>query len=286
MSRLSPPNYPRLCLDGPREHQEEVQVAQEEPLEIRLGGIPIAVVMRTPGHDEDLTLGFLWGEGIITAPSQVISIRHCSSPTSEEAEDNVILVHPREDLAISLEKIRRNTYASSSCGVCGKGSIENVCRTGPRVESQTQVSREVLAGLPLTLRQHQSLFAATGGVHGIGLFSSDGELELCREDVGRHNAVDKVVGWGLRTGRLPSPDTILLVSGRVSFEIIQKAMMAQIPIVAAISAPTSLAVQLAEESGITLVAFLRGHKMGVYTHPWRIKGEEVGRPPRHPEVIP
>ena len=271
--------FPRIHIRGPTHAPERVAVAREEPLEIQIGGIPMVVIMRTPGHDEDLALGFLWGEGWVTSPDQVISIRHCTTPRSPEAEDNVILVHLHPDTPFHFEQLRRNIYTTSSCGVCGKGSIQNLCQRGPRVVSEIRVPRDVLAELPTKLRRAQGLFAATGGVHGIGLFTVEGELIICREDVGRHNAVDKVIGWALRQGLLPGSPLILLVSGRVSFEIIQKALMAQIPIVAAISAPTSLAIELAEQSGITLVAFLRGETMAVYTHTWRVLPEEMDLPP-------
>ena len=240
------------------------QVAREEPLEIRIGQVPIAVLMRTPGHDEDLVRGFLCTEGIVEHPSWVVGLRHCDQVTTPESEDNVMRVVLRPDVRVDLVALRRNLYASSSCGVCGKASIERAMATAPPLVDDATVPISILHGLPARLRARQPLFAATGGSHAAGLFDETGAPLVVREDVGRHNAVDKVVGWASRTSTPARRTPVLLVSGRVSFEIVQKAAAARIPVVAAISAPTSLAVRLAESAGVGLAAFLRRGEVGLY----------------------
>jgi FdhD protein len=251
-----------------RERDDEI--AHEEPLEIQLMGAAIAVVMRTPGHDEELGLGFLATERVITSASDVASIRHCSSVADPEAEENVLRIVLRDGIEAPIERLKRSLYASSSCGVCGKATIEIALATGgPIPAGAVRVTPDVLYGLPPVLRGAQRTFEATGGLHAAGLFTPLGELVLVREDVGRHNAVDKVVGAQLLSGAGVG-EMILLVSGRVSFEIVQKAAAVGIPIVAGISATTSLAVRYAEALGVTLVGFLRGEKMNVYSHPERI----------------
>lgn len=245
-------------------------VAHEEPLEIQIGASPLAVVMRTPGHDEDLALGFLLGEGIVASMAEVSSVRHCTILSRPEAEDNVVRVTVRPGVDVDLEALRRNLFASASCGVCGKTSIESVLKTAPPLEDASVFPAEYLYGLPGRLRSAQAIFSATGGLHAAGLFDAGGRLVVAREDVGRHNAVDKVIGWAMRRGRVPLTDHALLVSGRVSFEIVQKALAARIPVLAAVSAPTSLAVSLATGAGMTLVGFLRGEGMNVYGRKDRI----------------
>jgi FdhD protein len=246
-------------------------IAVEEPLEIRLlkdGGTarPISITMRTPGNDSELALGFLHGEGLLRDARDVIDVGPCGT------SGNVIRVTLRSDLALDLDRLNRNFYTSSSCGVCGKASIEAVTASAGvrRVASAMVVSERVLRALPERLKLAQAGFAETGGMHAVGLFDATGALMESREDVGRHNAFDKLVGAALRDGTLPWQDRIVLLSGRASFELLQKAMMAGSPVVAAIGAPSTLAVELAEAAGITLVAFLRAGGCNVYSHAHRI----------------
>ena len=239
-------------------------LAREEPLEIRIGRVPVAVLMRTPGHDEDLVRGFLRTEGIVDDPSWIVALRHCDQVTTPEAEDNVMRVVLRPDVQVDVAALRRNLYASSSCGVCGKASIERAMALAPPLTDGATVAAAMLHELPARLRERQPTFATTGGSHAAGLFSAAGEPIVVREDVGRHNAVDKVVGWALRARLPPQHAPVLLVSGRVSFEIVQKAAAARIPVVAAVSAPTSLAVRLAESVGVGLAAFVREQRLSIY----------------------
>jgi len=248
-------------------------VALEEPLELQIGGISLAVIMRTPGHDEELALGFLLTERVIVSADQVVRIRHCNVVPDPDAEDNVIQVTLREGVTVDYERLRRNLYASSSCGVCGKATLANVLATAPPLDLQLTVSAQVLYRLPERLREAQAMFDVTGGLHGAGLFDRDGGLLAVREDVGRHNAVDKVIGWAVRQGMGLIEPRLLMISGRASFEIVQKAAAARIPVVAAVSAPSSLAVALAESVGITLIGFLRGQGMNVYSRPDRVVTE-------------
>lgn len=238
------------------------QLAREEPLEIRIAGVPIAVTMRTPGHDEELVRGFLVTERVARR-DEIASVRPCS----DAAEGNVMQVVPRAGVDIDLARLRRNFYASSSCGVCGKATLDGAMSCAPPLPDGPTVPARVLYAMPDRLRAEQEVFAATGGLHAAGLFSAEGELLCVREDVGRHNAVDKVVGWAGEHGVTPA---LLLVSGRISFEIVQKALAARIPIVAAVSAPTSLAVSLAERANLTLCGFLRGERVCVYSAASRI----------------
>lgn len=241
----------------------------EEPLEIRLGNRPISVTMRTPGHDLELTAGFLFTEGVINGSDQVASLRHVAS---RGHKSNVVRVDLRPGVAVNISRLQRNFAATSSCGLCGKASIDAVRVRGiARPNPALRVSPDVLCLLPDALRSAQTLFGRTGGPHAAGLFDTMGRLVALREDVGRHNAVDKLVGWALLEKRLPLKDSALLVSGRGSFEIAQKALVAGIPIVACISAPSSLAVQLAWEFGLTLVGFLRGKRFVCYTGEERVR---------------
>jgi FdhD protein len=245
-------------------------VSAEEPLEIRIGTFPIAVVMRTPGHDEELVRGFLVTEGIATS-EQVASVKHCDVLPEGVGEGNVARVTLREGISIDLARLHRNLYASSSCGVCGKASLDAAMITSPPLEaSGPVVDVELLYELPAKLRAAQAGFTRTGGLHAAALFSERGELLIAREDVGRHNAVDKIVGVASMRGWLPLDHHVLLVSGRVSFEITQKALAARIGIVAAVSAPSSLAVAHAERAGLTLAAFLRDRRVVVYGRASRI----------------
>jgi FdhD protein len=248
-------------------------VASEEPLEIRLGGTPLAVTMRTPGDDFDLVHGFLATEGVISSAGDLAGLRYCNSVDDEGRNTyNVVDVDLAPGVAMPDTSLERNFYTSSSCGVCGKASIDAI-RTKTRFDvagDPVRLPLGVLLALPDRLRAEQQVFDKTGGLHAAGLFTGDGELVALREDVGRHNAVDKVIGDGVRAGRLPLAGHVLLVSGRASFELTQKAAMAGIPVLAAVSAPSSLAVELAREVGITLVGFLRGDGCNVYTCPERL----------------
>lgn len=241
--------------------------AREEPLEIRVEGRSVAVVMRTPGHDEELTAGFLVSEGVIQSARDILEISQC--PVTADSTGNVVDVL-LGGAVVNWESLTRHVFSASSCGLCGKTSIESVFQRFPPVVADWQVSAGLLASLPAKLREAQETFAKTGGLHASAIFAASGELIVLREDVGRHNALDKVLGYGLLRGLLPFEKNILLVSGRVSFEIIQKALAAGISVVAAISAPSSLAIEFAGESGQTLVGFLRGETMNVYTHPQRV----------------
>jgi FdhD protein len=233
-------------------------LAVEEPLEIRIGGEPVAVTMRTPGDDEELALGFCVTEGLAPISARL--------PDDLAANSIEVEVAPGFD----LERLRRHFYTSSSCGVCGKGAIEAVQVAARRIESALQVREDVIASLPDRLRGSQLAFAATGGLHATGLFTPDGELVVAREDVGRHNAMDKAVGWAFANGLLPLEQHVLCVSGRLSFELVQKASVAGCPVVVAVGAPSSLAVELAEDRGLTLCGFVREGRVTVYTEPWRI----------------
>jgi FdhD protein len=241
-------------------------LAVEEPLEIRVDGDPLTVTMRTPGDDIDLAAGFLFTEGLLRGLGEVHEIRMCDENVAD------VSVKPEAEPLAARVAANRNFLTTSACGVCGKDSIASV-----RVRSSFDVAAdpvrvfpEVLAGLPDWLREAQRVFSRTGGLHAAGLFGPDGSLVVMREDVGRHNAVDKVAGWALRNGLLPLAGHVLLVSGRASFELVQKAVMIGVPVLAAVSAPSSLAASLAEESGLTLVGFLRGTTMNVYTGAERI----------------
>ncbi|MEU0492246.1 formate dehydrogenase accessory sulfurtransferase FdhD [Nocardiopsis sp. NPDC006139] len=240
----------------------------EEPLEIRLDGSPLSVTMRTPGNDFDLAAGFLVGEGVVSEGPQVTAIRYCAGATEDGSNTyNVLDVSLAPGVPLPDTSLERNFYTTSSCGLCGKAGLDAV-RTKARwsvADDGLRVSVSTLTGLPDRLREAQRVFDRTGGLHAAGLFTAEGELLALREDVGRHNAVDKLVGWALRSGRLPLRGTVLMVSGRASFELVQKAWMAGIPMMAAVSAPSSLAVELAAEAGMTLVGFLRGSSMNVYS---------------------
>ena len=246
------------------------RVAHEEPLEIQLSGASLAVVMRTPGNDIELVTGFLLSERIVASLSEVESVRHCTQAQGPESEDNVVRVALQPSVRPDLEKLRRNLFASSSCGVCGKATLENAMATAPPLDDATWIPAERLVALPEQLRAAQRAFDETGGLHAAGLFDTTGRLLVVREDVGRHNAVDKVIGWAARSGRMPLTGHGLIVSGRTSFEIVQKALAARIPIVAAVSAPSSLAVSLAAAAGVTLIGFLRGRSFNVYAAPERV----------------
>jgi FdhD protein len=232
-------------------------VAVEEPLEIRIGGEPVAVTMRTPGHDEELALGFCVTEGLTPVAARV----------PDDLAANTVEI---EAAGFDPERLRRHFYTSSSCGVCGKGAIEAVEVTAPRIESPLELPAELVASFPGRLREAQRAFAVTGGLHATGLFTASGELLCVREDVGRHNAMDKVVGWAFSAGALPLSGDALCVSGRLSFELVQKAAVAGCPVLVAVGAPSSLAIELAEDRGVTLCGWVRDGRLTVYTEPWRI----------------
>ncbi len=262
----------RIDLDAPDQPRSRPDdLAAEEPLEIRVSKVPLAVTMRTPGHDVDLVLGFLLTEGVIRTSQDVRTAQLCAG-TDTPNTYNVVDVVLDDRVPPPETDPSRNFSTTSSCGVCGKASIDAVrTRSAFAVEDDVlRVPPSLLGELPERLRAGQRTFARTGGLHAAGLFDGRGELLVLREDVGRHNAVDKVVGWALREHRLPLAGHLLLVSGRASFELTQKAWMAGIPLLAAVSAPSTLAVELADEAGMTLVGFLRGRTMNVYTRPDRV----------------
>ena len=241
----------------PAREVESDRLAVEEPLEIRINGEAVAVTMRTPGDDEELALGFCLTEGL----------RPVAARVPDDLAANTVDVDAPD---VDLERIRRSFYTSSSCGVCGKGALEAVAVGAARVDSRLAVPFAVMAVLPERLREAQATFALTGSLHATGLFASGGDLRCLREDVGRHNAMDKVVGWAFREGLLPLSRSVLCVSGRLSFELVQKAAVAGCPILVAVGGPSSLAVELADDRGITLCGFVRDGRGTVYTHPDRI----------------
>jgi FdhD protein len=250
-------------------------LAAEEPLGIRVGGAALTMTMRTPGDDIELAAGFLVSEAVVRAPADITGIKLCDGTSCGHGDHdglgNIVDVTLASGATIT-PGAQRNFMTTSACGVCGKASIEDICVLPHEAlaADSAQFAPAVLATLPERLREAQRVFSRTGGLHAAGLFTADGELIAVREDVGRHNAVDKVVGWALLDGRLPLSGRALLVSGRASFELVQKAVLAGIPLLAAVSAPSSLAVDLAEEAGLTLVGFLRGPSMNVYAGAQRI----------------
>ena len=248
-------------------HSKQDSLAAEEPLEIRIDGTPVTVTMRTPGNDLELAAGFLLTEGIIESRADLVKIG-AGAPDSS-AKSNVVEVE-LENKEFAAEGLQRNFFAASSCGICGKASIEAIRRHGLRVPmGEFRVPPQVLCRLPETLRAHQRVFDHTGGLHAAALFDALGDLIALREDIGRHNAVDKLVGWALLKNHLPLSNFVMLVSGRGGFEIVQKALAAGVPVVASVSAPSSLAVKLARELGLTLVGFLRGQRFIVYSGSFR-----------------
>ncbi len=262
----------RATLDGTRRPREE-KLAGEEPLEIRFGHQSFTTSMRTPGDDFDLVAGFLLAEGILCRPEHLVAMRYCLG-TDEDGNQtyNVIEVQLGFGAVPPDLSAARNVVTSSACGICGTNSIDEVRKKSffTLEPDAGQVELPVLLSMPEILRESQKLFSQTGGVHAAGLFSTAGELLILREDVGRHNAVDKVIGAALREGKMPLSDTVLQVSGRASFELVQKAAMAGIPVLTAVSAPSSLAVDLAQDTGLTLAAFSRGQSVNLYTHAHRV----------------
>ncbi|MGH9377639.1 MAG: formate dehydrogenase accessory sulfurtransferase FdhD [Terriglobia bacterium] len=259
-------------------------LASEEPLQICVGKLPLTVTMRTPGHDFELASGFLFTEGLVARREQILSLDHCSTPQrrpvemspavahdDSNAEGNTVQVEIAQEVALGLERVQRNFFASSSCGLCGKASIDSLRVRGVQPPNPgLRIDPKILCGLTDRLLAEQLIFARTGGLHAAGLFDRRGGLAVLREDVGRHNAVDKVIGWALLEDHLPLSEYVLVVSGRGGFEIIQKAIVAGVPVVASVSAPSSLAVRLARELDLTLVGFSRGKRFVVYAGEHRL----------------
>jgi FdhD protein len=276
MGRVTSRRRVARVVDGVVSERADTLVA-EEPLEIRVNGRSLVVTMRTPGDDFDLAAGFLVSEGVVRAGAEIAGIRYCAGATADGINTyNVVDVVLARGVAPPDPSLERNFYTTSSCGLCGKATLEAV-RTiaGWSVrDDPVRIDTAVISTLPDTLRAAQRVFDRTGGLHAAGLFAADGRLVCLREDVGRHNAVDKVVGWALRGGQVPLVGSILLVSGRASFELVQKAVMAGIPALAAVSAPSSLAAELAEDAGLTLIGFLRGASMNVYAGAHRLARRE------------
>lgn len=263
-------------IEASGERTRSDHLATEEPLEIRavIGGKrhTVAVTMRTPGSDFELASGFLFAEGVISSKKQIRRLSYCTDPgVDAEQQFNIVNVDLDPSTEIDLRPLERHFYTTSACGVCGKANLEALQIRGcPSVPDGPELPAEVIYALPDRLRDAQGIFDSTGGLHAAGLFDPEGELIQAREDVGRHNAVDKLIGWALLQGMLPLHDRILMVSGRSSFEIMQKALVAAVPIVCAVSAPSSLAVALAQEFGMTLIGFLRGEHFNVYSAERRI----------------
>lgn len=258
--------------NGGLDNETEDWVAREEPLEIRVKGESIVVTMRTPGHDKELAIGFLLAEGVITNSSDVLEIAYCQQGEAS-LHKNILNVFLSPEVEINLDRLKRNVYASSSCGLCGKASIESLQNIfEPLNKIETVISVDKILTLAQKLRAKQSTFDKTGGLHAAGIFDRNGELLVLREDIGRHNAVDKILGHLFLKNRMPLEDCVLMVSGRASFEIIQKSLAGRVGIICAVSAPSSLAVDMAKESGQTLIGFLREMKFNVYSHKERISG--------------
>jgi len=255
-----------LRWNGESAHEQDDDLAEEEPLEIRVRGQAVSVTMRTPDQDAELAAGFLLTEGIIRSPRDVLRIEHCDG----NENGNVLNVLLAPEVPVDFQRLTRHVFASSSCGLCGKATIDSVQGQFPPVQSDMRMDAELLASLPQQMRAAQETFNRTGGLHAAALFNADGKLIVLREDVGRHNAVDKVIGHCLLHSPFPPDRHVLLVSGRSSFEIMQKALAARVPIVAAVSAPSSLAATFALESGQTLIGFLRDRRMNIYANSQRI----------------
>lgn len=246
------------------------ELAVEDPLEIRINNEPVAVTMRTPGDDFDLAAGFLFTEGILKSPDDIGAIRYCSDEKHPDLR-NVINVTPASGKKIDLAKVKRNFYATSSCGICGKAAIENVRQQVKPIATKFRIKLETVYSLGSSLRRAQTVFERTGGLHAVGIFDHHGTLLALREDVGRHNAVDKAIGSVFLNDKLPLDKHILMVSGRASFEVMQKAAMAGVPILCAVSAPSSLAVEFAMQTGMTLIGFLRSDAFNIYCGAERIE---------------
>ena len=281
VTRLHPVLRVAIGREGPDQAVRRTDtLAVEEPLEVRLNGDSFLVTMRTPGDDIDLVHGLLHSEGVITRVEDIAGARYCDGAGPDGLNTyNVLDVQLAAGVQPPSPDLRRNVVTSSACGVCGTTSIDQVVKqTCHPLDLSLRVPAELVLSAPDRLRDHQKAFAKTGGLHAAGLMTPDGAIVCAREDVGRHNAVDKVVGWALRQRMLPLSQLILVVSGRASFELTQKAVLAGIPMMAAVSAPSSLAAELATEAGLTLVGFVRGQSMNVYSHPERVKTPVVDDP--------
>lgn len=269
-----------LRWDGYSAVEAEDEVAVEEPLEIRVRGRAISVTMRTPVNDDELAAGFLLTEGVIGGREDVLRVEHCG----RNEFGNVLNVTLAPEVRVDFDRLTRHVFSASSCGICGKATIESLRNRFPAINSNIQIDARTLDSLPAKMRSAQAAFERTGGIHAAAIFDPTGELLVLREDIGRHNALDKAIGHCLLHGPFPLDAHILLVSGRTSFEIIQKALAARVPVVAAVSAPSSLAVDLAASHGQTLVGFLREGRMNLYAHPRRVlfagAGPAAGRPPQ------
>ncbi len=275
LKSYAPSNSATVAVDILRFREREMtaspdQLAREEPLEIRVRGKSVAVTMRTPGHDAELACGFLYSEGLLKQRSDVIEIAACQTGENSQL-GNILNVFVGPGLELDFERLTRHTFASSSCGLCGKASIDSIHQHFAPIKSRAVIDSSIIPRLPDALRAAQESFSKTGGLHAAGLFDLKGGLVAIREDVGRHNAVDKVIGWAFLNRHLPLSKYLLFVSGRTSFEIMQKALAAQIPVVAAVSAPSSLAVEFARESNQTLIGFVRGNSFNIYSRPERLK---------------
>ena len=267
-------------ISGASQQPHDDLVAIEEPLEIRLGHVTsgkredssVSITMRTPGNDAELAIGFLYSEAIINSAADIALVKHCGPPAPDTGSHNVIRVELEPGVDVDLERLQRHFYTTSSCGVCGKTSLDALrsCGAADQPLTTTRFNKAVLTALPDRLRAAQKTFAATGGLHAAAAFDTAGNLIACHEDIGRHNAVDKVIGELLSRGLQPATDLGLIVSGRASFELLQKAVMAGMPVLAAVSAPSSLAVDLAREFNVTLVGFLRGDTFNIYSAEERI----------------
>ena len=259
--------------DDGKLHRKDDYLAAEEPLEIRVGEEPLSVTMRTPGHDRELAAGFLFTEGLIQRREQIVNLES-AEPKDGTNRGNVIQAELAPDAAPDFVKMKRHFFAASSCGICGKASIDSIrARLLAAPNPDFRLDAELLVRLPDALRSSQDVFQRTGGLHAAALFDPRGKLLVLREDIGRHNAVDKVIGWALLEGHVPLADSVLLVSGRGGFEIVQKAIIAGVPLVASVSAPSSLAVQLARELRLTLIGFLRGRRFVIYAGEERVAGQ-------------
>jgi FdhD protein len=263
--------------DDGKLRRKDDYLAAEEPLEIRVGDDPLSVTMRTPGHDHELAAGFLLTEGLIQNREQILKLE-TAEPQDGTNRGNVIQVELAPEAAPDFVKMKRHFFAASSCGICGKASIDSIrSRLLAAPNPDFRLDAEILVRMPDALRDLQDVFQRTGGLHAAALFNPQGKLLVLREDIGRHNAVDKVIGWALLEGRVPLADSVLLVSGRGGFEIVQKSIVAGVPVVASVSAPSSLAVQLARELRLTLIGFLRGRRFVIYAGEERVAGSAANK---------
>jgi FdhD protein len=263
--------------DDGKLRRKDDYLAAEEPLEIRVGDDPLSVTMRTPGHDRELAAGFLFTEGLVQRREQILKLES-AEPQDGTNRGNLIQAELAPEAAPDFVKMKRHFFAASSCGICGRASIDSIrSRLLAAPNPDFRLDAEILVRMPDALRSSQDVFQRTGGLHAAALFNPQGKLLVLREDIGRHNAVDKVIGWALLEGRMPLSDSVLLVSGRGGFEIVQKSIVAGVPVVASVSAPSSLAVQLARELRLTLIGFLRGRRFVIYAGEERVAGNAADK---------